>query len=339
MIEEHSWYVRRLILVLILLVCSEQAFAIPPPGRRNFYATARGSNSWSTFHDSGYSSSWHDPGPTSYGVGYSELALSVGPTGFLDVAFFAGTYSPFIAESWIHTFAPGAGYGSSYDPPSGYTFEWSPSFVRTGPEITELFVVAVGGNLQNVLLHCTIDHTNVASAPAVTPWENWGSPPSSAIYSAPSGATWGPGRIDVFMRGYDGNLWHAYSVNGSRGWDNWGHPSGRTLAGDPATASWGDQRLDVFIRDTQGEILQAWFDHGSSGFGPWGNPTGVSFSSVGAAAFSVGEVYFGGLDQQPNPHLWLYRWANGPSSWEDLGPTPNGASDPPWAVTFAGTAY
>ena len=75
------------------------------------------------------------------------------------------------------------------------------------------------------------------------------------IASDPDIASWGPGRLDVFAKGAQGNLVHKYYANGA--WSGW-ESLGGTLASGPAAVSWGAKRLDVVARATDNSI-QHWY--------------------------------------------------------------------------------
>jgi hypothetical protein len=96
----------------------------------------------------------------------------------------------------------------------------------------------------------------------------------------PAAVSWGPGRLDVFARGPNGELLHEYSDNG--GWSPNGMAGplevvGTGLAGDPAVVSWGKGRLDVFARSSNGELLHKYFDNGG-----WGS-SGLEVVGTGLA--------------------------------------------------------
>jgi hypothetical protein len=61
-------------------------------------------------------------------------------------------------------------------------------------------------------------------------------------------ASWGPGRLDQFVRGTDGAVYH-------KAWENGWYPSatdyeylGGFTTGTPEVVSWGPNRLDIFVR-------------------------------------------------------------------------------------------
>ena len=73
--------------------------------------------------------------------------------------------------------------------------------------------------------------------------------------SGPGVASWGPGRLDVFIRGVDGSLMHrAYDD----AWGEW-ESLGGMLTSDPTAVSWGPNRIDVFARGENNHLIHvAW---------------------------------------------------------------------------------
>jgi uncharacterized protein YkwD len=153
------------------------------------------------------------------------------------------------------------------------------------------------------------------NAPALVPvqpptaWDSMG----GIAGSGPAAASWGSGRLDLFIRGQDGQLWHD-AKNGAN-WAGW-EPLGGIITSDPAAVSWGVNRIDVFAR---GQDLQLWhrsFDGASwSGWEPLG---GILSSGPGVASWGTGrlDVVARGQDLQ----LW-HRAFIGASwgPWEPLG--------------------
>jgi len=77
-------------------------------------------------------------------------------------------------------------------------------------------------------------------------WSGWASL-GGALTSGPGVASWGPGRLDVFVRGSDNGLWHMW-------WDGGVYHSWESLGGvlttDPECISWGAGRIDCFVSST-----------------------------------------------------------------------------------------
>ena len=64
------------------------------------------------------------------------------------------------------------------------------------------------------------------------------------------------GRLEVFITGNDGNLYHAWQTAASNGWDFWDSlgNGGAPLTNGPAVAPNGDGRLEVFVLGGDGAL-------------------------------------------------------------------------------------
>ena len=78
------------------------------------------------------------------------------------------------------------------------------------------------------------------------------------LASAPTVASWAPGRLDVFARGLDGQLWRRGCDGAWASWELLG--GGFNLR--PAAASWAEQRIDVFARGLDSQLWHLAYDHG-----------------------------------------------------------------------------
>jgi len=111
-------------------------------------------------------------------------------------------------------------------------------------------------------------------------WTTW-SPLGGIASSAPAAVSWGPGRIDVFMRGDYDSLQHIYWSNNV--WSAWNTISGPALMGAPTVASWGPNRLDVFAKGPDNGVWtitwtgSSWSSWVSLGGSLDSNPTAVSW--------------------------------------------------------------
>jgi hypothetical protein len=95
----------------------------------------------------------------------------------------------------------------------------------------------------------------VLSAPALAGewWFNLGSG-----LGRPSTARNSDGRLEVFVRGADGAIWHRWeNPSASGGWAGW-QSLGGTFSNDPTVAETTDGRLEVFVRTDAGSIAQKW---------------------------------------------------------------------------------
>src|SRR5262249_45635186 len=115
---------------------------------------------------------------------------------------------------------------------------------------------------------------------------------------------WGPNRLDCFVRGTDGAVWHKW-------WDgtNWGpskldwesiggkpikregKPPGRVIVlppdqiiDTPVAVAWGSDRVDVFVRRTDDAMWHTWWS-----------------SSEAVPTCALSNVVVGGVNPQPPP--------------------------------------
>lgn len=199
--------------------------------------------------------------------------------------------------------------------------------------------------------------TNTDS-PGTASFSNLGAPSGVTLRGSPSAASWGNGRIDVFMRDTTLNtIRHAYSFNSGTtfSWDNWGTlPAGCTNATDPDVLALRPQRVDVFVAcpsRVASTLYKRRYDNGVTDAswttipltpGP-GNTLGskVTSSSWGVDTTSLNARMDLFVLAGTSPlHLWhAYSSNNGSTyTWEDLG---NGGNvpqgDPDAATTGPGT--
>ncbi len=161
------------------------------------------------------------------------------------------------------------------------------------------------------------------------PKVSWGSL-GGVLTSKPAVAAWSSNRLDVFVRGTDGQLWHEW-WNGS-GWSGWQPLGGQLYPGTgPAVASWGPGRLDVFVEGTDKQLWHLWYD--STGWHGWQPLGGVLTSGPAATSWGPGriDVVADGTDSS----VWHQYWSStGWSGWQSLGG--RATSDPGIASWGAG---
>ena len=175
-----------------------------------------------------------------------------------------------------------------------------------------------GGVQQSALASAAPDHVPRAP-PSVGRWELLG----GALNARPAAASWALGRLDVFVNGTDGQLWHQW-YDGR--WSAW-EPLGGGLVGAPTVTSWAPGRLDVFVNGTDGQLWHKWYDGRWSGGSRWavgssarqrsraGRLVGSTCSSTAPTASSGTSGTTGG-GRVGAAGRWARRRANG----HELGP-------------------
>ena len=158
--------------------------------------------------------------------------------------------------------------------------------------------------------------TTTVQAFSVPGWSGWQAQdgPPSGTSGAPAVASWGPGRLDLFVRGGDGHLWHAYRAPGGElsAWED----LGGQLTSAPVAVSWGTDRVDVFARGTDHAMWHKWWSAG--GWSGWEDLGGQLSSAPAAASWAAGrlDVVAVGTDGA----VWHKWWAgSGWLGWEPLG--------------------
>lgn len=120
--------------------------------------------------------------------------------------------------------------------------------------ITPTVIVSQPGNQINVF-----GVSSTGTAPSVTyirgtgygAFGAWSSAfaTNSATQSAPAAVSWGPNRIDLFLRGTDNQLYHEVSGDNGATWLSSWEPLGGSVGATPAVASWAPNRLDVVVSE------------------------------------------------------------------------------------------
>jgi hypothetical protein len=131
------------------------------------------------------------------------------------------------------------------------------------------------------------------------------------------------GRIDVFTRGGNNNVYQKYWNDGS-GWSAGFSNKGGSLSGDPTCVSWGPNRLDVFGRGTDGSLQHLYWN--GSTWSSWENLGGGFVGNPDVCSWGANRLDVFARNSAGN---LIHKWYSGSgnwSGWEDLsGPI---ASDP-----------
>jgi len=146
-------------------------------------------------------------------------------------------------------------------------------------------------------------------------------------YQGPHPATvsWGTNRLDFFIRGTDGNVYHKWTSDDTN-WNPTGQgnydplgSAGGGLAGQVAAASWGPNRIDLFGVGYDGNLWHKWYDSGTwygwenlSSIVPLGIPSLIGSPSAVSYASSALSVFV----RASNGSIVHVFYANAPWNWE-----------------------
>ncbi len=142
-------------------------------------------------------------------------------------------------------------------------------------------------------------------------WSGW-QPLGGVATASPASASWGPNRLDVFVRGGDNALWHKWwDGTAWRGWES----LGGQLNSKPAVVSWSAGRLDVFARGLDNALWHKWWD--GRAWSAWERLGGQLATGPAVASWGAGrlDVFAQGTDGG----LWHLWFDNGWQTWQTLG--------------------
>ncbi len=177
---------------------------------------------------------------------------------------------------------------------------------------------------------------HIWETPAKTSWGDWASlglPRSRSstqaevrITATPSVARNEDGRLEVFVRGSDGALWHTWQTPTKTGWGGWESLGGQLGESPVGVGRNKDGRLELFVRWADGGVRHAWqaaknspFVSGWARLGSSSRPTITSRPAVTRTSDGRLEVFARGTDNA----LW-HIWQTAPGaafvqSWESRG--------------------
>jgi hypothetical protein len=126
-------------------------------------------------------------------------------------------------------------------------------------------------------------------------------------------STWGAKRLDAFVRGTDGILYHRF-VDDFHTWEWDPYLAPMRVTSDASSVSTGNGALDVFVRGSDGGLWRTGY-RAATFIGVWQPLGGVlaSGTAPSAVALSNGdiEVFVEGADRQ----LWDDRYTSATNSW------------------------
>jgi hypothetical protein len=222
--------------------------------------------------------------------------------------------APPVAQLWPTT--------SSFDI-MNRTHGWAPTWQSlSGTWASALTYAATINQLYNSMW-------NFAGRPGANVWWPW-TPAGGVLTSSPAVASWASNRLDVFVRGTDGAIWHNRSLyNIWSGWESFGAPP-VGLAGDgPSAVSATSGSIDVFARGTDNHLWHRVYD--GTGSASWEDLGGTITGGPGVASWGSGRIdVFARAAGGDLVHR--YRLGSTWQPWESLG---GGVSGAPAAASWA----
>jgi phosphatidylserine/phosphatidylglycerophosphate/cardiolipin synthase-like enzyme len=184
-------------------------------------------------------------------------------------------------------------------------------------------------------------------------WADWESL-STDNYPLPTQAVGNPtvginqdGRLEVFVRGADQNLYHIWKLSPSGDWSNWEPFSddlGRRTLGDASVLLAGDGRLEVFVRGDDNVLYHKWQVAPNDGWSEWESFSheyrNLGTEVVGAVAVGINEDGRLEVFARGGDHVLYHIWKLSPSGewseWNSIsGDLGRAVADDP-AVALAG---
>jgi hypothetical protein len=209
-------------------------------------------------------SGWQDHGPPSGAELYGPVTAACSGDGRIEV-FAIDSHG----SMWnVRQTAPSSAYSgwNAYGNP-GVALTDRPALARSADGRLELFVRGQDSRLYH----------QWETAVGTFSWSGWNSfdvasTPDERFSDHPVVAPSADGRLELFLRGGDHNIYHAWQTSASNGWSDWvseGAEGGGFIAGAPGLARNGDGRLQIFAVAGDGNIYHKWQTVASNGWGQW----------------------------------------------------------------------
>jgi len=273
-------------------------------------------SSWTAIDPWGWWGAGADPWPSDAGnlwlTGYAQFPIPFAPTNVVALTRDRAAMVTWAAPSFdggngIASYVVTASPGGASATVSGGTTSATVNGLVDGTSYT--FTVAA---LSTVGSSAAATPSNsVVPKPVVLPggWEQI----SGILSSGAASTTWGPGRLDVFVRGGDNALYHRGYASST--WWPW-QGLGGILTSDPAAVSSANGMIDVFARGGDNALWHIAYT--PSGWSSWQSLGGTLTSAPAVSSWGSGrlDVFALGGDKA----LW-HRAFDGAtwSAWDTLG--------------------
>jgi hypothetical protein len=183
----------------------------------------------------------------------------------------------------------------------------------------------------DVLDHHALGYSYDIEVPPVPRWASL----EGVATSDPGAVLQTGGRLVVFVRGTDNNIYHRWQITRNGDWSGWesvGAPPGGATSGPDAALN-DPGGLVVFARGGDNAVWHAWQEHPDGDWSGWASLEGVATSDPGAVLQTAGRlvVFVRGTDNNIY-HRWQTTRNGDWSGWESVGAPPGGATSGPDAA-------
>ncbi|HEY8740551.1 MAG TPA: protease pro-enzyme activation domain-containing protein, partial [Candidatus Dormibacteraeota bacterium] len=129
------------------------------------------------------------------------------------------------------------------------------------------------------------------------------------------------GRLEIFSRGSDGSIWHAWQTSPNGGWGRFyslGRPGGGSFVSDVAAGRNGDGRLEISAIDPGGTVWHAWQttpSGGWTGFYPLSGRAVAGTPGINTNQDGRLEIFARAANDGSIVHSWQLQPSGGWGSW------------------------
>lgn len=211
-------------------------------------------------------------------------------------------------------------------PPAGWRFHAEPAVTSQGMGRLDLFAIGTQGS-STALFQRTWD------SGSDTGWVNRGNP-GIGLNGSPAAASFGPGRVDVFVIAADNSIYNGAWNGSTFKWQKWLRAqvdsSGSPIVWQwkPAAESWKPGSFHIMLVDTKGRLRDCGGDSyvGWGACGGWGLPPGGIIFTGSPSIVNLGDERLLISARGSDGQAWTLLWNKGFGPWVRSGGALAGAS-------------
>ena len=165
----------------------------------------------------------------------------------------------------------------------------------------------------------------------------------------PACTSWGADRVDCFIVGNDGRMYHTWSdlASGgdSRDFAPWmaelgAPPAGFDLSAGIGLTAWGPNRLDIMAITQDHHVAHRYWNGLSWQPAEWedlGRPGAAELYEIGCASWGVNRIDC--FIRASDRHVYQVAWDGFGWGWVDMGPLPTGTAGDSGGLGVGASAY